>query len=78
MKFAFIAKHRSIWPVAWLCEALGMCSAAHRLKRGSLFGPLMGKRWLYRKVIVNSFWIGATGAEGQRCSAGFRSDRENA
>lgn len=24
MKFAFIAKHRSIWPVAWLCEALGV------------------------------------------------------
>ena len=22
MKFAFIAKHRNIWPVAWLCEAL--------------------------------------------------------
>ena len=22
MKFAFIAKHRSIWPVAWLCDAL--------------------------------------------------------
>lgn len=22
MKFAFIAKHRSIWPVAWLCTAL--------------------------------------------------------
>lgn len=22
MKFAFIAKHRSIWPVAWLCNAL--------------------------------------------------------
>jgi putative transposase len=22
MRFAFIAKHRSIWPVAWLCEAL--------------------------------------------------------
>lgn len=22
MKFAFIARHRSIWPVAWLCEAL--------------------------------------------------------
>ena len=22
MKFAFIAKHRAIWPVAWLCEAL--------------------------------------------------------
>ena len=24
MKFAFIAKHRGIWPVAWLCEALGV------------------------------------------------------
>jgi len=24
MKFGFIAKHRSVWPVAWLCEALGV------------------------------------------------------
>lgn len=24
MKFVFIAKHRSIWPVAWLCEAMGV------------------------------------------------------
>nr|GAJ37653.1 hypothetical protein BDOA9_0202710 [Bradyrhizobium sp. DOA9] len=24
MKFAFIAKHRAIWPVAWLCDALGV------------------------------------------------------
>ena len=22
MKFVFIAKHRMIWPVAWLCDAL--------------------------------------------------------
>jgi hypothetical protein len=22
MRFAFVAKHRSIWPVAWLCEAM--------------------------------------------------------
>ncbi len=22
MRFAFIAKHRNVWPVAWLCEAL--------------------------------------------------------
>ncbi len=22
MRFTFIAKHRGIWPVAWLCEAL--------------------------------------------------------
>ena len=24
MKFAFIAKHRGIWPVEWLCGALGV------------------------------------------------------
>lgn len=24
MKFGFIAKHRAIWPVKWLCEALGV------------------------------------------------------
>ena len=23
MKFAFIAKHRGIWPAEWLCGALG-------------------------------------------------------
>ena len=22
MRFAFIAKHRSVWPVSWLCQAL--------------------------------------------------------
>ena len=22
MRFAFIAKHRSVWPVEWLCKAL--------------------------------------------------------
>ncbi|QCI65138.1 IS3 family transposase [Phreatobacter stygius] len=24
MKFGFVAKHRGIWPTAWLCEALGV------------------------------------------------------
>ena len=24
MKFGFIAKHRMVWPVAWLCDALGV------------------------------------------------------
>jgi putative transposase len=24
MKFAFVAKHRVIWPTGWLCEALGV------------------------------------------------------
>lgn len=24
MKFQFIVKHRGIWPVAWMCGALGV------------------------------------------------------
>ena len=24
MKFVFIAKHRNVWPVAWLCDAMGV------------------------------------------------------
>jgi len=24
MKFAFVAKHRGIWPMSWICEALGV------------------------------------------------------
>jgi putative transposase len=27
MKFAFVAKHRSIWPVAWLCKALDVSTS---------------------------------------------------
>lgn len=33
----------------------GMCSAAHRLKRGNLLGPLMGRVWVYLKVMTASF-----------------------
>jgi putative transposase len=24
VKFGFIARHRGIWPVRWMCEALGV------------------------------------------------------
>ena len=36
MRFAFIAKHRSMWPVAWLCEALDVSRSGFHawLKRG--------------------------------------------
>ena len=27
MKFAFVAKHRTIWPVSWLCKALDVSSS---------------------------------------------------
>jgi hypothetical protein len=35
-EFGFIAKHRSVWPVAWLCEALGVSRSGFHawLKRG--------------------------------------------
>ena len=29
MKFVFIAKHRTIWPVAWLCNALGVSRSGY-------------------------------------------------
>ena len=34
MKFGFLAKHRSVWPVAWLCEALGVSRFPCLLKCG--------------------------------------------
>ena len=36
MKFGFIAKHRSVSPAAWLCEALGVSRSGFYawLKRG--------------------------------------------
>ncbi len=30
MRFAFIAKHRGIWPVSWLCGALGVSRSGFR------------------------------------------------
>jgi putative transposase len=36
MKFAFIAKHRHVWPVSWLCEALDVSRSGFHawLRRG--------------------------------------------
>ncbi|WP_371212523.1 IS3 family transposase [Methylocystis sp. ATCC 49242] len=36
MRFAFVAKHRSVWPVAWLCEALDVSRSGFHawLRRG--------------------------------------------
>ena len=34
MKFAFIAKHRGIWPAGWMCGALGV-------SRGGFYAWLM-------------------------------------
>ena len=41
MKFAFIAKQRRVWPVAWLCEALGVRDPASRMAaRGRAREPI--------------------------------------
>ena len=37
MKFSFIAKHRGIWAVDWMCEALGV-------SRGGFYGWLTRPR----------------------------------
>src|ERR1700734_763396 len=36
MRFAFIARHRHVWPVSWLCEALDVsrCGFHAWLRRG--------------------------------------------
>jgi hypothetical protein len=48
MKFVFIAKHRTIWPVAWLCEAMGVSRSGFRR-----VWPEAGERrqWLLHRPI---------------------------
>ena len=40
MKFGFIAKHRGIWPVAWLCAALGVSRSGFHAWLGRSSVPL--------------------------------------
>jgi putative transposase len=42
VKFIFIAKHRGIWPAAWMCEALGV-------SRGGFYGWLTRPRSARRR-----------------------------
>lgn len=41
MRFAFIAKRRSIWPVAWPCDALDVSRSGFHawLNRSPAFAP---------------------------------------
>ena len=60
MKFVFIAKHRTIWPVAWLCDALGVSRSGFHA-------------WLNRSPSARSR---SDEAVGQRVKASFvASDR---
>ena len=45
MRFAFIARHRSIWPVAWLCDALDVSRSGFHAWLNPLAEPaLLGRR----------------------------------
>src|SRR6185312_13707238 len=47
MKFGFIAKHRGIWPVAWLCEAMGVSRSGFH----AWLGRSPSARWRSDEVI---------------------------
>ena len=53
MKFGFIAKHRGIWPVAWLCAALGVSRSGFHA-------------WLGRSPSARSRSDEAVGAKGRK------------
>lgn len=47
MRLKFIAKHRGIWPVAWICEALGVSRSgfhAWLVRAPSRAGPFPAAR----------------------------------
>ena len=50
MKFVFIAKHRSIWPVAWLCNALGVSRSGFHAWLNRAPAPDPGRRGLGQQV----------------------------
>ena len=55
MRFTFIAKHRGIWPVAWLCEALDVSRSELLVKRmddavPSRFDALVDRRARHEPV----------------------------
>ena len=54
MKFGFIAKHRSIWPVAWLCDALGVPrSGFHAWLHHGPSARTYGARRVWRDVLAD-------------------------
>ena len=49
MKFAFIAKYRAVWPVAWMCVALGQQTGEGLLRRRRQSAP--GRRRQHRRFL---------------------------
>jgi len=78
MKFGFIAKHRGVWPVTWLCEALGVSrSGFHawlgrapsaRARSDEMLGARVRASFIasYRTYGARRVWHDVL-AEGQPC-----------
>jgi putative transposase len=79
MKFGFVAKHRGVWPVAWICEALGVSrSGFHawlgrapsaRARSDEMLGARVRASFIasYRTYGARRVWHDVL-AEGQPCS----------
>ena len=78
MKFGFIAKHRGVWPVSWICEALGVSrSSFHawlgrapsaRARSDKMLGARVRASFIasYRTYGARRVWHDVL-AEGQPC-----------
>lgn len=74
MRFAFVAKHRSIWPVAWLCEALDVSRSGFHawLNRSS------SKRTLEDEALLSVMRQSFTASDRTPASAGAGSTEHGA
>ncbi|MEK4031842.1 IS3 family transposase [Methylocystis sp. IM3] len=65
MRFAFVAKHRNVWPVAWLCEALDVSRSGFHawLRRGPSPRSIADEE-LTRKIRVS--FVGSARTYGAR------------
>jgi putative transposase len=72
MRFAFIAKHRHVWPVSWLCEALDVSRSGFHawLRRGPSAREAAdeGLTAKIRSSFVGSARTYAPAASGGTCS----------
>jgi putative transposase len=65
MRFAFVAKHRSVWPVAWLCEALDVSrSGFHAWLRRGPSARLVADEELTKKIRAS--FVGSARTYGAR------------
>ena len=55
VKFAFIAKHRGVWPVTWMCEALGVSRSGFFAWLTRAAKRAREKRCRPRQVVGDSF-----------------------